>query len=295
MTDPTQDASSPYYLHPSETPSLTITPNILEGQNYHQWSCSVRMSLISKNKIGFIDGSIQAPARTNALYSAWERNNMMVVSWLHKSLSPPSIRDELDVFRPLSPCTCAIKCTCAASISIGKYKSQDQVIKFLRGLNDNYSTVKTQILLMDPLPPLNHVFSLVVQEERQFFGESKALAVAGRGGSFRNNNGRGVAFGASGKGNITQNKGSYGRGNNTKVCSHCGKVGHTIDTCYRKHGFPPHFKFKNQNHDLSLANAVSQVDNPDDDEQDVAGPKANMQSQQFGFTIEQYQGLLTLL
>ena len=41
---------------------------------------------------------------------------------------------------------------------------------------------------------------------------------------------------------------SYGRGrgaNANKVCTHCGKTGHTMDVCYRKHGFPPHFKFRN--------------------------------------------------
>ena len=30
-----------------------------------------------------------------------------------------------------------------------------------------------------------------------------------------------------------------------KICNHCGKKGHTIDNCYRKHGFPPGYKFTN--------------------------------------------------
>jgi hypothetical protein len=40
-------------------------------------------------------------------------------------------------------------------------------VRFVTGLNDNFSTVKSQILLMDPLPPLNKVFSMVLQHERQ--------------------------------------------------------------------------------------------------------------------------------
>jgi len=39
------------------------------------------------------------------------------------------------------------------------------VILFLSGLNESFSIVRTQILLMDPLPPLNKVYSLVAQEE----------------------------------------------------------------------------------------------------------------------------------
>jgi len=38
---------------------------------------------------------------------------------------------------------------------------------------------------------------------------------------------------------------SYGGGYISKICSHCKKTRHTIDTCYRKHGSPPHSKFKN--------------------------------------------------
>jgi len=45
------------------------------------------MSLISKNKIGFIDGTIEAPNSTSALFPAWQRANMLVVSWILKAVS----------------------------------------------------------------------------------------------------------------------------------------------------------------------------------------------------------------
>ena len=40
-------------------------------------------------------------------------------------------------------------------------------MSFLMGLNDSYVQVRGQLLLIDPLPPINKVFSLVTQEERQ--------------------------------------------------------------------------------------------------------------------------------
>ena len=52
-------------------------------------------------------------------------------------------------------------------------------------------------------------------------------------------------FGDQSKAMIDTNKNSYGRRYTSKVYSHCGKTGHVIDTCYRKHGFLPQFKFKN--------------------------------------------------
>lgn len=40
-------------------------------------------------------------------------------------------------------------------------------MNFLMGLNDSFSQTRGQILLMDPLPSINRVFSLIVQEEKQ--------------------------------------------------------------------------------------------------------------------------------
>jgi hypothetical protein len=47
------------------------------------------------------------------------------------------------------------------------YYHQDYIFQFLMGLNDTFSQVRGQILLINPLPSINKVFSLVLQEERQ--------------------------------------------------------------------------------------------------------------------------------
>ena len=38
---------------------------------------------------------------------------------------------------------------------------------FLDGFDDTYAAVRGQILLMDPIPSLNKVFSLLLQDEKQ--------------------------------------------------------------------------------------------------------------------------------
>ena len=40
-------------------------------------------------------------------------------------------------------------------------------MSFLMGLNDSFAHIRAQLLLLYPLPPINKVFSLVSQEERQ--------------------------------------------------------------------------------------------------------------------------------
>ena len=69
--------------------------------------------------------------------------------------------DELANHQPLP------ECTCGALKTVMSYHHQQHVYQFLMGLNESYSHVRGQILLMDPLPSINKVFSLIIQEERQ--------------------------------------------------------------------------------------------------------------------------------
>jgi len=45
------------------------------------------------------------------------------------------------------------------------FRLEDQVIQFFTGLSDTFSMVETQIFLLDHLPSINKVYSLVVQEK----------------------------------------------------------------------------------------------------------------------------------
>lgn len=76
-----------------------------------------------------------------------------------------SLWEEFDSHRPTPSCVCPQRCVCASIRNVKKFRHEDQVIQFLSGLDDNFSIVRTQILLMNPLPPLNKVYSLVAQEE----------------------------------------------------------------------------------------------------------------------------------
>lgn len=77
------------------------------------------------------------------------------------------IWDELLNLRPPPVCSCKTRCSCGAFAKLNKYQQQDYVIRFLKGLNDRFSTVKSQIMILDPLPPIHRVFSLVSQQERE--------------------------------------------------------------------------------------------------------------------------------
>ena len=130
--------------------------------------------------------------------------------------------DQLLNFRPLPCCSCG-KCTCGVNNKITNLQHQDSLMQFLNGLNDSYSQVRTQILMIEPITSIDKAFSLVIQEERQrCLGfnvnpsvESTALAAKNQGfnqsSSLLSNNSKNF------KGNT---------GKERPMCSHCGKVGH---------------------------------------------------------------------
>ena len=149
-------------------------------------------------------------------------------------------------------------CTCGALKTLMDYQHSKYVMKFLVGLDDSYASVRGQILLMGPMPTINKVFSLVSQEERQ-----RELS---SGSTFR-----GIESGAAALTvNFRPNAGNKNSERKERpLCSHCGITGHTVEKCYRLHGFPPGYKprarpFANQvmtasgsNNDNGMANLAS--------------------------------------
>ena len=73
---------------------------------------------------------------------------------------------EIENFRPDPTCSCTIKCTCSILTTIAQRKLEDQAMQFLRGLNEQYSNIRSHVLLMDPMPIIPKIFSYVEQQER---------------------------------------------------------------------------------------------------------------------------------
>ncbi|MCH92637.1 flavonol sulfotransferase-like protein [Trifolium medium] len=98
--------------------------------------------------------------------------------------------------RPIPQSNCVNNCTAIAKMK--EFKDSDQVIRFLKGLDQQYSAVRSQIMLMDPLPNIGQVYSLLVRQECQYvtpIDESKNLAISGNNsyaGRGQSNRGKGT-------------------------------------------------------------------------------------------------------
>ncbi|XP_074270757.1 uncharacterized protein LOC141594652 [Silene latifolia] len=58
-------------------------------------------------------------------------------------------------------------CTCGAATSIAKEKEEEKVHQFLMGLDSKlYGHIRTNLLMEDPIAPLNRAYALILREER---------------------------------------------------------------------------------------------------------------------------------
>ena len=71
------------------------------------------------------------------------------------------IWQELDILRPSYTCICEVPSSCDLCTNIRKTRDHEYLICFLKGLNDNYNTMRRQILCMDPLPSVAKAFAMV--------------------------------------------------------------------------------------------------------------------------------------
>ncbi|GAU40443.1 hypothetical protein TSUD_397620, partial [Trifolium subterraneum] len=312
------------FFHPNENPGLVLVTPSLSGSNYHSWSRAMVMALKSKNKLRFVNGTLPRPDDDDHDSLAWDRCNTLIMSWISNAVDADISQSVLwmdtaseiwqdlkerfyqgDVFR-ISDIQEEIYTLKQAKMK--EYKDSDQVIRFLKGLNEQYYTVRSQIMLMDPLPTISKVYSLLVQQERQAIiplDESKLLAVngynsyAGRGDGYGSHAGRGQSYrgrGSRGGGRHTTGRGNPGKGN--MYCTHCGQTNHIIDDCWKKYGYPPHMQHLQNKHGAVNSCTNANGNNGDDDEtQTVNCDEENVDSEtgKMYLTPARHKALLALL
>ena len=127
--------------------------------------------------------------------------------------------NELSNLVKVPVCTCS-GCKCGAASQIIAMNEEDKAHQFLVGLNDElYSTIRSQILALDPLPPLDKIFNLTQQEENH-----RTIMIARD-----SRNETGLAFAAREQASMVE-KGA---------CKICGRYGHAEAACYEVIGYPP--------------------------------------------------------
>ncbi|CAL1381785.1 unnamed protein product [Linum trigynum] len=344
--------SNPFYLAQSDNSFLPVIGFKLTDDNYLLWSESMEVALRTKNKLGFVLGTIQVPPLTDPSYGTWDRVNGTVVCWIRNSVSEdivPSLRnigiaseawtylkskfsqgdsirianlqekidlakqgnqtvrqyftnlklawDELKTYQPIPYCDCAA----GTYATVMRYEERGRVIRFLLGLNEKYQQVKTQMLMLDPLPDLDSIYRSVVQLERQLDGASantgkseEAIALA-------------TALAASRtQYNQPKDKGQADHQPGGLFCRYCKKEGHVKEDCWklkRKNGLLGNNPGRGNNAGRGFAGSVD-VNTPEGNPSGGAGsysPTSPVSQQEprsptfAGFTVDELTRLKALL
>uniref|UniRef100_A0A2N9HV86 Uncharacterized protein n=1 Tax=Fagus sylvatica TaxID=28930 RepID=A0A2N9HV86_FAGSY len=259
---PIENSRSPYYLNNGDNLGIRIVPDPLTGDNYQAWRRSMTTALSAKNKLGFVNGTILQPNDvSDPLFSDWQRCNDLVLSWITNCLSRQIHATVLYVYTAKEVWDDLQQ---RYSQSNGtRVHHLKQAIASLK--QDNMLVIRGQILLMEPLPNINKVFSLIQNDEKQRGAgllplptglptvDSTALfsRLDNTQSSYPNtlpnallsrvDNNRQYQYPKKDRPNC--------------ICSHCGYKGHTTDKCYKLHGYPPGFRSKGKG--VAVANQVS--------------------------------------
>ncbi|XP_049348626.1 uncharacterized protein LOC125831021 [Solanum verrucosum] len=184
--------------------------------------------------------------------------------------------EEMNTLDINSQCTCV--CICGGKTKMHKAEQDRRLIHFLMGLNEMYTAVRGNILMMSDLPTMAQAFAILSQEERQremkppshMALESTSLNAsvspqynAGSKGFNTNYNRGGTGRGASSSNNSSSNtfRGNSSTGNRSNLfCEYCKRIGHTKDRCYKLHGYPTNTKAPRGKGSGSAANVHASED-----------------------------------
>ncbi|XP_019157727.1 PREDICTED: uncharacterized protein LOC109154377 [Ipomoea nil] len=265
----------------------SISSNIAETVMYYEVAADIWKAL--KRRYSQAD-----PHRIAELQNQIYRNtqgNLTVNEYFTKC---SALWEKLNAMRPLLVCECSLRCTCNLLSKMQKERADNQVIRFLDGLSDDFETIKSGVLVMDPIPDMEKVLNMALKLERKLNGSIvqrnsdlvQSNAVQNIGTQISDEQ----AFVAATEANNKRKFNSSG-GRNVPKCTYCGMNGHTVEKCYKKHGYPPGwipgYKARNRQSQEAQQSANS-----------LAQQSANSftsQSADLGLTTDQFQRLMNFM
>ncbi|GJX75406.1 pyridoxal 5'-phosphate synthase-like subunit PDX1.2 [Tanacetum coccineum] len=222
------------YDHPGMV--LTLTP--FNGSNFLGWIRTMKMALGAKLKLGFINGTCIKPAMDGENLQRWIRCDYMKGMDRVMALLSTNSRENYPMKMQ--------ECSCNLVDKFLEIEGRSKLIQFLMKLNDEYESVRNQILAMDPLPTVNKAYYIVQQIEKQ-----KQVT---------NHVAEPMAFYANMNQNKAGRKDVKGGRNDVrgyKHCTNCDQDGHTAEQCFEKIGYPDWYKGKkNKKNGKFVANVM---------------------------------------
>ncbi|XP_074297823.1 uncharacterized protein LOC141628604 [Silene latifolia] len=194
------DVTDPLYCNLNDVGStLKITPILAGVENYTPWKRGMELALSAKRKLGFVTGAVEKPKKDDVKIEAWLAANSLLAKEIWKLLKGRylvsngarkyklnkdtyemkqngkpvteyyiqlrTVWDELENLNDFPIITVITEEISAFLDVMQKQKEEARLFQFLNGLDAAYGTQRSVVLLMSPLPTVDDVVSIMVQEE----------------------------------------------------------------------------------------------------------------------------------
>ncbi|XP_071729147.1 uncharacterized protein [Rutidosis leptorrhynchoides] len=274
-SNPTQisklDFGDPLYLHPSDISSTPLINVKLKGtENYKSWACAMELALQTKNKIGFINGTLKRDEGNEVLAVQWDRCNAVVLSWILGSMTEELYNGQIyskiasDVWKELKETYDKID----GSVIFNLYQKLNSITQGGSSVSDYYYNLNSlwkQYDTMVQLPSSDLTSSKVFKDHTsliklmQFLmglddiyqpirsniltrdplpSVNTAFSIISREESHRKSILNGKKNAESSAFYTNSFKSNINIQNKELKCSKCGRTNHTIDKCFEVVGYP---------------------------------------------------------
>ncbi|XP_056689150.1 uncharacterized protein [Spinacia oleracea] len=233
----TIETTSSLYLHPSNGSTSVVVEKLQGASNYRSWKRSFEITLAAKRKLGFLTGIVKREPSNAVKQEHWDTCNSMIWSQLDQRYSVTNgsrkyklnkqvyemkqqgklitdyytdlrgLWEELESLNSYPPITTITPEINAFVGALHQQQEEQRLFQFLNGVDEIYGGLRSNLLMMSPLPPVDFACSALQQEESQReILKPEPLAM-------------------------------YRKGNDENFLA-CGRTGHTKDKCWTVVGFP---------------------------------------------------------
>ncbi|XP_019238963.1 PREDICTED: uncharacterized protein LOC109219019 [Nicotiana attenuata] len=273
------EPSHPLYLYPSDSPGTILVTKTFNGTTYGGWRRSMFIGLSYTEIRESVMYTESAQKLWKEIEQRYGKANGTKVLQIRKDLAsisqgPSNIASYFSrikkLWDELAYSITYPDCTCGCKEAFQKIEEEQKVHQFLMGLNETYTSVKRNFLLMKPLPDIDSVYAMLIEDESQAEVQISNSVFSPESASFSTNvqkpmNSR-MQFDTTRESTRVQrpftqriNFDPTKKGNSSLMCRYCKKPGHLIENCYKLHGYPPGFGSK-----FRRPTAFAQISDPPD-------------------------------
>ncbi|KAF3778931.1 hypothetical protein EJ110_NYTH42547 [Nymphaea thermarum] len=214
-----------------------VTTIRLTKENYVKWSAAITMGIAGQGRIAYVNGNKVELAANSMAWETWFLENNQMYGQKKRKVHVYQLMKDLYALRQgdlsVDDFYAALKSkwedldyhfddiwSCPQDQMHYMTKEwENRIFLFLVGLNDEFENIRSQILNSEESFSIEDVYSRVKAEEQ------RRLVINGRKGDHMSHNERSAFV----------SRASMGTACSSSKCTHCKKLGHTMEFCWDLH------------------------------------------------------------